>query len=64
MSKKFSSIISFRIKEEEKISFQDACDRVNYIPSKYAMGNTLRKFISCYIQNPRYFENLFNKYCK
>ena len=64
MKKNFSSIISFRIREEEKEAFQDACDRVNYIPSKYAMGNTLRKFVSCYIQNPRYFENLFSRYSK
>lgn len=62
--KKFSTVISFRTTEDEKQAFQNACDRSVITPSKYASGNVLRKFINCYCQNPRYFDNLFNKFAK
>ena len=62
--KKFSTVIAFRTTEEEKQAFLNACDRSAVIPSKYASGNVLRKFINCYCQNPRYFENILNKFCR
>ena len=62
--RKFSAIIAFRTTEEEKKAFQDACDNSCVTPSKYVAGNVLRKFINAYCQNPRYFENLFNKFVK
>ena len=62
--KKFTTVISFRTTAEEKKAFQEACDRFTTIPSKYASGNALRRFINCYCQNPRWFENIFNNYSK
>ena len=64
MSQKHTSVISFRVTPEDKETFIQKCDVASFIPSKYAPGNTLRKFIQCYIQNPRYFENIFNKFAK
>ena len=62
MKKKYTKVISFRTTEEEKNSFIKACDRFAYIPSKFSAGNVLRRFIISYPKNPRYFENIFNKF--
>lgn len=62
MENKFSSIISFRVHSKTKEEFKQKCNNFSFVPPKYAMGNTLRRFISCYIQNPRYFENIFSHF--
>ena len=58
----FDAIISFRTTEELKQAFFDVCNKNLVTPRKYVTGNTLRKFLYCYIQDPTFFENIFNSF--
>lgn len=58
----FDSVISFRTTEELKQAFFEVCNTNLVTPRKYVTGNTLRKFLYCYIQDPVFFENIFNSF--
>lgn len=58
----FDAIISVRTTQETKNAFFEVCNNNLTTPRKYVTGNVLRRFIYCYIQDPNFFENIFNSF--
>ncbi len=58
----FDAVISVRTTQEVKKAFFERCSNNLTTPRKYVTGNTLRKFLYCYIQDPTFFENVFNSF--
>lgn len=58
----FDAVISVRTTQDVKKAFFDVCNNNLTTPRKYVTGNTLRKFLYCYIQDPNFFENIFTSF--
>ena len=53
--------ITFRLDEEDKIKFKDAC-RDDIIPRRHICANVLRLFVRAYAENPRQIDAFLEVY--